>query len=246
MGAPRARGPVAAWAAAAADELAELVIPRACVGCGADTVSVCGHCLTGMATETITAVPRYGTVPVTAAGPYTGVLRAALVAFKESGRKDLAPLLGLQLARALTACLQETPAPGRLVILVPVPATPRARRARDGNHVAQLCAAAADLLNTDGLRVHTAELLTVRRHRDQVGFGARSRRRNVRGSHALDTRLTPRARHALSGATTILIDDICTTGATLAESARALRTGGILPCGTAVIALAPGSGSLER
>ncbi|MCT1828902.1 ComF family protein [Brevibacterium luteolum] len=246
MGAPRARGPVTAWAAAAADELAELVIPRACVGCGADTVSVCGHCLTGMATETITALPRYGTAAVTAAGSYTGVLRAALVAFKESGRKDLAPLLGLQLARAIITCLQEIPTPGGLVLLVPVPATPKARRARDGNHVAQLCAAAAQLLAADRLRVHTAELLTVRRHRDQVGFGARSRRRNVRGSHALDTRLTPRARHAVSQTTTVLVDDICTTGATLAESARALRAGGILPCGTAVIALAPGSGSLER
>lgn len=228
---------------ALADELSELVVPRSCVGCGADTVSVCGRCLPGMATEVVAAQPRYGTATVVAAGTYTGVLRKALVAFKESGRRDLGQLLGLQLARAITACLQEIPEldARRPILLVPVPATGRARRARDGNHVAQLCEEAIAVLAGEGLQLHCTELLTVRRHRDQVGFGAHSRRRNVRGTHALDTRLTPRARQALSRAHTLLIDDICTTGATLAESARALRSGGILPSGTAVIALAPES-----
>lgn len=237
-------------------ELLDLLVPRACAGCGAETVTLCGRCLAELAVPVRSTVPRYGTREVHGAGEYTGVLRDCLIAYKERDRRDLTALLGLLLARAVLAVLEHTPPassptaspppapPPPAALLVPVPATPAAVRRRGADHVAVLGARAAAVLRAEGLDVRCAPLLEVRAHRDQVGFGSTARRRNVRGTHrasagAAGLRAGTRTA-AAAGARIVVLDDICTTGATVAESTRALTAVRIPVDGVAVVGIAPG------
>lgn len=236
-------------------ELLDLLVPRACAGCGAETVTLCGRCLAELAVPVRSTVPRYGTREVHGAGEYTGVLRDCLIAYKERYRRDLTALLGLLLARAVLAVLEHTPPasspaspppapPPPAALLVPVPATPAAVRRRGADHVAVLGARAAALLRAEGLDVRCAPLLEVRAHRDQVGFGSTARRRNVRGTHRASAGaaglLAGTRTAAAAGARIVVLDDICTTGATVAESTRALTAVRIPVDGVAVVGIAPG------
>jgi predicted amidophosphoribosyltransferase len=71
-----------------------------------------------------------------------------------------------------------------------------------------------------------------RRIADQAGLGQIARRENLR--HALAVRRV--AGSVLRDRCVVLVDDVVTTGATLAEAARAMRADGVEPCGAAVVA----------
>jgi predicted amidophosphoribosyltransferase len=83
---------------------------------------------------------------------------------------------------------------------------------------------------------HTANVLTALRHSravtDQVGLTHEQRARNLAG--ALVVRPTATARLALRPV--VLVDDVMTSGATLADAARAIRAVGGWPVGAAVLA----------
>lgn len=252
-------------------EMLDFFVPPTCAGCGAETVTLCGRCLSELASPVRATWPRYGRLPVVGAGEYTSALRSCLVAYKEHDRRDLVRVLGILLARAVLAVIEHAsasglpsprpsgvpnpgpsgspspgPSDGRFAaptLLVPVPATREALRRRGANHVEVLGRRAAGLLRAEGLAVTCTDLLEVVAHRDQVGFGSRARRRNVRGTHRVADGASgrgPGAPDARSAASVIVLDDICTTGSTVAESARALRASGMVPCGVAVIGIAPG------
>jgi ComF family protein len=143
------------------------------------------------------------------AAAYDDVLRALLTALKDHGRRDVAGALAdLILAR----CAHPSP----VAMLVPVPLAPE-RRSKRGFNQAELIAAA--LAESWGLQV--AHLLE--RTRDdppQRGASKTDRARNVRGAFAVR-----------AGATVPteawIVDDVCTTGATLSACALALRRGGV-------------------
>ncbi|EXF26025.1 hypothetical protein BG28_06480 [Nesterenkonia sp. AN1] len=75
------------------------------------------------------------------------------------------------------------------------------------------------------------------RHGRQKTRGARARRRRSVGS----IELTPRGRSLLPGAQVLLVDDVLTSGSTLAELYRVLTAAGARVRGAAVFAAAPGT-----
>jgi hypothetical protein len=80
--------------------------------------------------------------------------------------------------------------------------------------------AAAGELRRDGTPARVAAVLRQRRAvADQAGLDARRRRENVAG--ALEVRAG--GARLLDGGWVVLVDDLITTGASLAEAARALR-----------------------
>jgi predicted amidophosphoribosyltransferase len=211
--------------------ITDLVLPAPCAGCGAvSPQSACADCLAALGpprrVRPQSAHPA-GLPPVYCLGGWESPTRELVLAHKERARTGLARPLGRALAPVVRLA-----GPGPFV-LVPVPSRPAVRRARGHDPVARTAAAAAAALRANGERALALPLLRhARTVADQAGLTAAQRAVNLAG--ALTAR--PGAAELIRGASLVLIDDVVTTGATLAESARALRAGGCRVAGAVVVA----------
>lgn len=163
-----------------------------------------------------------------AAAVYGEAVRAVLIAHKERGATGLAGPLGRALAGAVRAGLPRPdpdtgrPGPGGVaegLVLVPVPSARRAVAARGHDATRRIALAAASDLRRSGLPARVLPVLRQNRPvADQAELTGPERLTNVSG--ALGVR---RGAEALwAGAAVVLVDDLITTGASLAEAARAL------------------------
>jgi predicted amidophosphoribosyltransferase len=148
---------------------------------------------------------------------YEGVVRATLLALKEGGRTDVARPLGAALAAALERAAQPD------AEFLSVPTSRAAWRRRGYDPVALLCKRAG-VADARVLRASRATLT-------QKTLGVEGRAINLHESMS--------ARGSLSGRRFVLVDDVVTTGATLAEAARAVRQAGGEVVGRAALAFTP-------
>ena len=232
--------------------LADLVVPLECAGCGRAGQGWCPACAGTLSGPPVRVRTRADLrVPVWALARHGGPAARAVSAYKDRGRPDLARPLGTSLARsvdALRAAGEIAEAREQPTVLVPAPASARARRRRGFDHVrAMVDALAADLADPgSGGPVTLAPLLEVRgRVRDAAGLGALARSDNLAGRirrRPADTPLraspgAPPTVAALLGcrATVLLIDDVVTTGATAAACVGALEAGGLTVTGVLTV-----------
>lgn len=203
--------------------LVDLVLPETCAGCGVPGGLLCPACCAPLAMPAQVRWPD--PVPPGLPTPwsvarYEGAVRAAVVAAKEHGRTGLAGPLGAALARAVRAAGEVA---ADELVLVPAPSRRAAVRARGHDPTLRLARQAAAQLRRSGRPATVAPVLRVSgRVVDQAGLDAAGRAANLAGGLAVPTRLVPVVR----GRRVVLVDDVVTTGATLAEAARALRAAG--------------------
>lgn len=155
-----------------------------------------------------------------AALPYAGPGRALVLRLKHGDRPDLAPALGLWLARAAAPLL----VPGQ--VLVPVPLHWTRLLSRRYNQAALLAHAAGRAL---GLPVLPDALGRSRRTPSMGHLGRAAR------ADAMAAAIRPR--RALGGPV-LLIDDVMTSGATLAAAAEAATEAGATDVRVLVVARA--------
>lgn len=198
-----------------AEALAYL-FPVACAGCGTEGGALCRECAVALA-------PRVRPVPglpgVTAALDYDGVARAVLLAFKEQGRVGLSTPLAVPFAAAVSVALAAAPD----AVVAAVPSTRGARRRRGFEPVRVLASRA-------GIRVAPL-FLPARPHAVQKGLGVAERARNLAEVFALA--------RPVRGIRVLVVDDVVTTGSSLAAVADTLRAGGADVVGAAVLAATP-------
>ncbi|MFJ3658611.1 ComF family protein [Streptomyces nigra] len=217
-------------------DLTDLVLPAECGGCGTPRTVLCPECravLTGTAPSRVRPVPDPPGLPVVhAAARYTDEVRAVLLAHKERGALALAAPLGEALAEAVRVGLRESGAAGQpgvdgtaggdgSVVLVPVPSARAAVRARGHDPARRIALAAAGALRRSGTPARVAAVLRQTRWvADQSGLGSRQRLVNIAGALAV---VPGGGRLLAEGGAVVLVDDLMTTGASLAEAARAVR-----------------------
>jgi len=227
--------------AALLGDLADLVLPGACAGCGAERVRLrCGACarcaavLEALRPFRTTPRPRPpGMPPCVAVGPYAGELRAALLAYKERGRHSLARPLGSLLAAAVA----ELAPKGAPVLLVPVPSTAAAIRERHGDHMARLTAHAVRRLRHAGWRADLSRLLRASPRPDSASLSVAERAAAAESSLRIrPARIVVPRRATPEKRTLVVVDDIVTTGATLAAVTGRLREANVQVTGAAVLA----------
>ncbi|GJF30077.1 hypothetical protein KNE206_27770 [Kitasatospora sp. NE20-6] len=223
--------------------LLDLLLPARCAGCLTGRRQLCHACrdvLTTAAPGPAGPVPApAGLPPVHAAAPYAGPVRNLLIAHKERGVLRLAAPLGGALAAAVRSAVEayapegRAPGtPGRL-LLVPVPSTRRAVRDRGHDPMLRLARAAARELRRHGMPARVAPVLRhARRVADQAGLSAAARHRNLHGALEVPARRA----HVLHAGLPVVVDDLVTTGASLAEAARALQAAGRPPHAAATVA----------
>src|SRR4051812_31648895 len=126
-------------------DFGRLVLPTECAGCSAPDESLCAACRGGVRRATArpyraeagaASLPfledRLGApvLPVLAAGRYRHELAKVILAFKNHGRTDLAPVLAVILARVVQDAAGQLAAGAGSWLLVPVPSRPGSRRRR--------------------------------------------------------------------------------------------------------------------
>ncbi|NLB55481.1 MAG: ComF family protein [Lentisphaerae bacterium] len=175
----------------------------ACKRCGAPLDSeICGEC----------RGKRFHFDSANCYGYYAGVLREAIHQYKYSGNRQLAPQLG----SILSTTWKERDQQIEVDFIVPVPIHRQRERERGFNQSLLL----AEIVSKDlSLPVLQHGLLRTRATKPQVNLALEDRGNNVKGA------FTPGS-DSVEGKNLILIDDVFTTGMTLDEAAKTLKTAG--------------------
>jgi len=193
----------AGWLCAACLEQIERIEPPVCPLCGQPTTRP-GRCRSCQLTP-----PRID--GIRAVGFLEGSLQTAIHRFKYSNVRPLAVPLG----KLASEYLEKNHLPVQTIVPVPL----HSRRLRDrGYNQAELLA--EQIGSAMGMRVVSDVLLRVRSTIPQVGLKADQRRKNVKGAFQC-------AGTSLKGQDVLLVDDVCTTGATLEACSIALRESGV-------------------
>ncbi len=216
----------------------DLLFPERCLICNkgpVDSQGICEYCLSSIKYISSPACSKCG-IPFNsdagedhlcgicltskvhfskarAVGFFEGVLQEAIHQFKYNRKTILAKPLG----DFMVNCNRDSIDFKAYDFLVPVPLHPRRLRERGFNQALSL---AKRIAKRCGVPVDYLSLKRVRWEKPQINLSRKERERNVRGAFAFYDR------GKLSKNRVLLIDDVCTSGATVNECARVLMEAG--------------------
>lgn len=226
--------------------LTDLVLPAPCAGCGAERVPLrsgaCADCAAVLEAlipfPTAPVPPPPGMPACSAVGPYGGPLRSVLLAYKERGRHRLARPLGALLATAVAdVAVRRGGGPAVPVVIVPVPSTARAIRIRQGDHMARLATHAVRHLRAAGWQADLARPMRALPRPDSALLDPAGRAAVAESSLRIrPARIRNLRRAQTMRRTLIVVDDIVTTGATMAAVTSRLGEAQLQVTGAAVLA----------
>ncbi|HEX5148017.1 MAG TPA: ComF family protein [Candidatus Limnocylindrales bacterium] len=221
-------------ASKAASAALDLAFPASCSGCGREGQPLCATCrrvldarltLRGGTPIGLPADLPFPLLQLEWCAPFAGPVRAALHELKYSGERRLARPLGEAIARRW-----ERVGVGATV-LVPVPVHAERERQRGYDQAGLIAGVAAAVLGLPCLRALERARATVA----QFELGRDERAANVSGAFRVRDGV-PSVAGAVAGRWVLLVDDVVTTGSTLAACAMALEDAGALAVSAIAVA----------
>jgi ComF family protein len=203
----------------------DLAFPASCSGCRREGEALCPRCRPALDARlelpggTPIGLPADLPAPllqVEWCAPFNGPVRAALHDLKYAGERRLAEPLGAAVARRW----KRVGVGAEVVVPVPVHANRERQRGYDQ---------AALIARVAGRHLGLPAAFALERGRATIAqfeLGRDERAANVAGAFRLRARDAPAARAAIAGRWVLLVDDVVTTGATLAACADALEQAG--------------------
>ncbi len=206
----------------------DLLFPSRCAGCGRPGAVWCPACDAALVPLVGRLCPKCGlpldapktvcrscrisepALPIRSHARYRGPVIRAILQLKYRPNKRLATTMGGWLA---AIARRESWRPR---VIAPVPLGPKRLRQRGYNQATLIAAGLAESL---GARLQEGLLVRTRETRSQVGLKMGDRRRNVQGAFQAFP-------SELQGQSVCIVDDLCTTGATLSACAEALLAAG--------------------
>lgn len=233
-----AAGPLASTLRVLGSRIADLVVPPVCLACQAPLAvhdALCAACWSRVSFIRPPLCDQLG-IPLPyeiggrmlsgaamanpppwdrarAVAGFDSVMRELVHKLKYADRHDARRLFGRWLADAGRELLADAN------VLVPVPLHPTRLWRRRFNQAALLC---AELSRLTGVPADPFALARVKATPSQVGLTEAERRSNTAGAFAV----TPGAGARIEGMNVVIVDDVVTTGATVAACARVLRRAG--------------------
>lgn len=210
----------------------DLAFPGTCAGCGREGEPLCAACRPALDARldlpggTPIGLPADLPLPLLQlewCAPFVGPVRDALHQLKYAGERRLAQPLGEAIARRWARVSQGA------TILVPVPVHAERERRRGYDQAALIAEVAADGLGLPCVRGLERARATVA----QFELDREERSANVSGAFRVRD-VASQAR--VDGRWVLLIDDVVTTGSTLAACATALEEAGALAVSAIAVA----------
>jgi ComF family protein len=204
-----------------ADRALDLALPAVCAGCRREGPALCAECAPAfdirLSAEPGVAIGLPADIPAPLlqlewCAPFTGTTRRALHALQYGGERRIAPYVGAAVARRWA----RAGAGGD--VLVPVPASPDRVRDRGYDQAALIAVEAGRRLRMPVLNA----LERTRATTAQFDLDRTERASNLDRAF----RVPELARPDVAGRWIVLVDDVITTGATLAACATALLHAG--------------------
>ncbi len=214
-------------------------MPVQCAGCGIRDVRWCDECeapwwelpLRSESAAPRLDIPGQPPLPVWAIASLAGTNHAMVSAWKDAGRRDLDAFFA-QVARRGAHDIAD--AVGSPIAVVPVPARPRSTRRRGIDLPLLLAHATAQGLRDRGVQAQVVQALAIGKG-EQRGSSARERWRQASSVRALS--------RGQEHGRALLVDDVVTTGATIAAATSALQVTFLTAAAGLCLASAPASGA---
>ena len=199
--------------------LSEIIFPSRCIGCSRLGISICSECRRHWHPHIYhrAVISNRESFPVISAVQYSPIASRVLLSAKEAQIKAADDLIISGLTHSLKHFISRYGS-GTLIY---IPSRKSATRKRGRNFLLEITSAAS---KETGLSI-IEPLVHNRKVRDQSQLNSTQRVANLSGAFSVPNFL------GNTQGKIIVIDDLITTGATLAEAIRALRTAGFAVLG---------------
>jgi predicted amidophosphoribosyltransferase len=201
-------------------DIARLVVPVECPGCGLKDVRWCEDCAAVWWEAPLrcdSGAPRLQragpALPVWSIAPLESTAHGMVAAWKDGGRRDLDRFFAAAVTRQARAIAERLP---ERVDVVPAPARPASTRSRGVDLPMILARAVASEFAASGRDARATRAL-------RIGAG-QSRGASSRGRWSQAATSVVLVRHPRAAAAVVLVDDVLTTGATLAACRTAVES----------------------